>query len=237
MALKGKKKSRSRGSQARRRPASAPRPAYGTREKRRWYQTTSGLVIGFIVVMTVAIFILWFTADQRSETEALETQKEQLDDFTGQLRGLGDGITPVATELSTAADLDDAELEKKATEWKNTLSQSQTAVAQLLPPEGLSVANSLLTQSILLYVQSAEEYALLPELEGKTRDDVAAKAASSFSAANSIYASVIELLDAEREEADMNASGLATPGTGAAPTGEMPAGTDELEIPSEEGDE
>ena len=235
MALKGKKKSRSRGSQARRRPASAPRPAYGTKDKPRWYQTTAGLVIGFVVIMSVAIFLLWFTADQRAETKELETQKEQLDDFTGQLRTIGDNITPVATELSSASTLDDAALEEKATEWKNKLSESQTAVAQIAAPEGLEPANGLLTQSILLYVQAAEQYALLPSLEGKPRDEIAAKAAASFSSANSIYASVIELLDAQRDEVDMNASGLTTPGTGAPQAGaSLPA---EIEMPTEEGDE
>lgn len=235
MALKGKKKSRSRGSQARRKPAAAPRPAYGAKAKPPWYKTTAGMVIAFVVLASLAIFILWFTADQRSEEQALETQKEELDTFTGQLRGLVQSLTPVATDLSTASELEDAELEKQVESWKNQLSETQTTAAQLLPPSGLEVVNGLLTQSILLYVQSAEQYELLPSLEGKTREQVAAKAGASFSSANSIFASIIELLDAQRAEVEMNESGLSTPATGAAPTGEEVPHEDA--VPHEEGDE
>ena len=82
MALKGKKKSRVRGSQAKRRPASAPRPAYGSHEKPRWYQTTQGMVIGFIIAAVLVVFVWWFVADKRSESQARETKQEQLQAYT-----------------------------------------------------------------------------------------------------------------------------------------------------------
>lgn len=236
MALKGKKKSRARGSQARRRPGAAPRPSYGTKEKPRWYQTTAGIVIAFIAVVSIAILVLWFFADQRSETRALETQKEELDGFTGQLRGVLANLTPVANELSTAGELSDKELGESASRWREQLTESQASAATLAPPEEIDVVTGLLTQSVALYQQAVQQYALVPSLEDRAREQVAASATASLASANTIFASVIELLDEQRQEVDMNVSGLQPPGMPAMPMGGTAPGT-EIQMPPEEGDE
>ncbi|MFN2389188.1 MAG: hypothetical protein ABR575_06220, partial [Actinomycetota bacterium] len=57
MAIKGKKKSQSRGSQGQRRPAAAPRPTYAPRRATRWYQTPAGrlaaITLGLLLLGTV----------------------------------------------------------------------------------------------------------------------------------------------------------------------------------------
>lgn len=233
MALKGKKKSRSRGSQARRRPASAPRPTSGGGSKLRWYQTTTGLVVAFLVAVTVVILAWWFIADNRSEAEALETTQAELTDYTETVETTIQDVTPVAADLAGAAELKDDQLAEKAKTWKSQLSTAQTAVAQAAPPTGIEAMNGLLTQAILLYVQSAEQYELLPQLEGRVREEVSAKAAASFLAANNIFSSAIEILDTARVDNELSSSGLQTPGT--APEATMPPG--ELEVPGEEAEQ
>ncbi len=212
MALKGKKKSRARGSQARRRPAAAPRPSYGAVAKPRWYQTTTGLVAAFVALMLLGILVWWYVADNRAEAEELATAQNELQTYTQSIEGVIGSVSPVANELSTAGELNDAQLEKKVNDWKDRLASAQTLVGQTTPPSGLEPLNNLFTQALLLYVQSAEQYALVPDLEGEARDNVAGKAAGSFQAASGIVASAIELLDNERQETEMTSSGLTTPG-------------------------
>lgn len=239
MALKGKKKSRARGSQARRRPASAPRPSYGGRDKPKWYQTTVGLVVAFLVLVTAGILIWWLVASNRSEARELEARQDQLRTYTASLENAITSVTPVATDLTTAVDLEDEELVKQTKKWRNDLATAQTTIGQMTPPEGLEPLNGFLGQALLLYVQSVDQYALLPELEGDTRANVAARANATFQAANSLFVGSIQLLDSERQENDMGSSGLTAPG---APPEGMVAPGGEVQIPqggdgAEEGNE
>ena len=224
MALKGKKKSRVRGSQARKRPAAAPRPSYGTREKPRWYQTTQGLVIGFLVTAALIIFVWWFVADSRNESQAREATREQLQTFSSDLRGLFQNLAPIASELEGAGTLEIKDVPATTKELKNQLADVQTTVSQVAPPEDLTAATALLSQAMLLYAQSIEQFELLPDLEGATRDEVSAKATASYQAANNIFVAVIELLDKERSEVDLAPSGLASPGSQATISEPTPGG-------------
>jgi hypothetical protein len=67
-------------------------------------------------------------------------------------------------------------------------------------------------QGIRLYAQSIEQYELLPDLEGATRDDLSAKATASAAAGNNLFTVLIELLDTERQDAELEPSGLTAPG-------------------------
>lgn len=234
MALKGKKKSRVRGSQARRRPAGAPRPSYGGRRKARWYQTTAGLVIGFLIAATVLIFVWWWVADSRSDAKALEAKQGELQTYTTQLRTLMQDLTALASDLGAAGTVEDDELSKKAKEWKNTLGDVQTASTQAIPPSELSTLSGLVSQSLSLYGKSVDQYELLPDLERSTREEISASATASLAAANTILSAVIDFLDKEREASDLAASGLTAPGAqeATAPmtpvdTQTVPTGTDE----------
>ena len=227
MALKGKKKARRRGSQARRRPAAPPRPTYGGREKRRWYQTTSGLVLGFIVIAAVAIFVIWRVADSRSDAQALETSQNELQDYTSRIRATTQSLDEIVGEIASAGQLKDDELAEKIKPWKDELATAQTGLSQALPPADLETANGLITQSVLLYVQAVEQYELLADLEGNAREQLASEAARSVSTATTIFQSAVALIDDARDEAELGASGLTPPGS---PAGGLPSGT-EIEVP------
>ena len=230
MALKGKKKSRDRGSQARRRPAAAPRPSYGAREKVRWYQTTQGLVIAFLVAATAIIFVWWWVADSRSDAEALETTQEQLQTFTTDLRTIVQNLTPLTTEIASASTLEDDELLEKTKAWKNQLADVQTTLGQVVPPSDMPALTGLVSQSMVLYGESIDLYQLVPDLEGDARDQISAKASGSFQAANNLFSIMIQLVDGERAESELQPSGLTAPG--AQETAPAP---DELTIPSTPG--
>src|SRR5688500_19604044 len=97
--------SSTRGSQSPIRPASAPRPTSVGGSKPRWYQTTTGLVVAFLVAVTVVILAWWFIADNRSEAEALETAQTELTDYTETVETLIQDVTPVAADLAVEAEL------------------------------------------------------------------------------------------------------------------------------------
>jgi hypothetical protein len=218
MALKGKKKSRVRGSQARRKPAAAPRPSYGTHQKARWYQTTQGLVIGFLIAVTLIVFVWWWVADSRSDAQALENEQRGLQIYTTDLRTLFQNLTPITSEIQAASTLKDDELPEKAKAWKNQLAEVQSTVAAVTPPADLTALNGLVAQAMVLYGQAIDTYELLPEVEGNAREQLAAKAASSFGAANNLLGIVIQMLDAERTETDLQPSGVTAPGAQELPT-------------------
>ena len=67
MAIKGKKKSQSRGSQGQRRPAAAPRPVYTGRRHTPWYKTTEGRLIGGMLIAVVVGVKIWLVADAQNE--------------------------------------------------------------------------------------------------------------------------------------------------------------------------
>jgi len=189
-------------------------------------------------VATIGVLVWWFVADNRNEAQELQAAQDELETYTNSLETVMGSLTPVATQLSTAGELDDAALAKRSKEWRNRLAAAQTSVAQVTPPEDLQALSGLLTQGVLLYVQSADQYALLPRLDAEVRSEVAAKAAGSFQAASGIFAGAIELLDRERQENDMGASRLTTPGTPAEsimPGEEGVVPSEEIEIPAEEG--
>ena len=217
MALKGKKKKR--GSQARRRPAGAPRQTYtpAGREKPRWYQTTQGLVIAGAIGIVLVIVGLWWVSQSRQKAQERADERKAVETFTDDVEALTEQLSKPATGIAGAASLDDEELAKQAQEWKADLTSAQTALSQSLPPEGLDPVGGLLSQALLLYGQSVEQYELLPELEGNVRDQLSGKAAGSFQAANNIIASAIQLIDAERDELGLDASGLTAPAAGPPP--------------------
>ena len=228
MALKGKKKARKRGSQARRRPAAPPRPTYGGREKKRWYQTTSGLVLAFILIATVAILTIWFVASSRSEKQELQTTQDALNGFTSNVRAVGQDIDPIVGELSGASALADDELVEKTKAWKKELATAHSTLSQALPPESATTAHSLMLQAILMYSQAADQYALLPEVDKDARERLSGAAASTVSAANNVFTQAITIIDEARADAELSASGLTPPGAGPGATSE-----DTIEIPAE----
>ena len=213
MALKGKKKSRVRGSQARRRPAAAPRPTYGGRDKARWYQTTAGITIGFLVIASLVIFTWWWVADSRSDSRAREARIEEIQAFTADLRALFQNMTPLVTEIQGAGSLSDDDLTENVKAWKKQLPEVQSASAALAPPTELASTAGLVSQSFLLLEQSIDLYALIQDLEGDSREQAQASASGVFSASGSTLTTLVGLIDQARGELDLPPSGLVVPGS------------------------
>jgi hypothetical protein len=236
MAVKGKKKKANRGSQARRRPASAPRPTFQPRTRTVWYKTPGGRIVAILFGLLLVGLIVWSVTSSRSEAAQLEQRQEELEDYTQRVRALIQNLTPAATEMGNAAQLPVGQIEKRVDSWNSNFGEAQTTLSQTQPPEDLQPLSQLLLQSILLYVSSAETYELVPGLEADARRDVVTQATVSWTGANNVFASAIALLDDERAEAELRASGLRPPGSGAPPSGpEQGAGSSEpIEI---EGDE
>ena len=223
MALKGKKKSRVRGSQARRRPASAPRPSYGSREKPPWYQTTQGMVVGFLVIVSLIIFVWAWVADSRSDSEARAAQREALQSYTTDLRAFIQELDPIASVITASASLSDKELEKEVDAWKDELS-GISVISEMSPPEELSAMTGLVDVVMGLYGQSIEQFELVPTLEGKIREEVSAKATASYLTANNVLVGIIGSVDAARASADLGPSGLTPPAAPQVQTSPSPGG-------------
>ena len=86
MALKGKKKSQSRGSEGRRHPAAAPRAVYSSRAHEPWYRTATG-ASGCRTGGPAGH--RRHRCDRAVATDTYPTQrKNDLDQYTGDVRGL-----------------------------------------------------------------------------------------------------------------------------------------------------
>lgn len=217
MALKGKKKSRNRGSQARRRPASAPRPTVGPRRRPRWYRTTSGRIAGSLAALVVIGLIAWAVTNQRAEATKLEEKQEALDAYTGQVRVLLQALTPPVGEMTGANTIPPDDLAATAKSWDKGFSAAQSSLSQANPPSALQPVNGLLLRSILMYVQAADTYELVPEVTGAARDQLLTQAGVQVQNADAVFAGAIAVLDEARAEADLSGSGLSSPSESAAP--------------------
>ena len=218
MALKGKKKKGRRGSQARRRPASAPRPTAVAR-RRPWYQTTRGRTWGSIAALAVIGLIAWAVTNQSSEASRLEERQEALDTYTGQVRTVLQTLTPPVGEMAGASTIPPEELAATAKAWDKGFSGAQKALSQANPPTDVQPVNALLLRSILMYVQAADTYELVPELEGDAREKLLSQAGVQVQNADAVFASAVAVLDQARLDADLSASNLESPSTSAPPAG------------------
>ncbi|MDQ3941389.1 MAG: hypothetical protein M3238_08570, partial [Actinomycetota bacterium] len=200
MALKGKKKSRARGSQARRRPGAAPRPAAAARRRPPWYRTSGGRIAAAMLSILLIGLIVWPISNSRSEARELEERQQALNDYSDGLRGLLQVLTPPVAELSTAPQMEAGRLDKELKAWKQAFSAAQGQLEQIDAPEGLRATNRLVLQSILLYISAGDTYGLSADLAGRDRQRLQAQAAIQLTTANDVFLSGIEVLDAARAE-------------------------------------
>ena len=209
MAIKGKKKSR--GGQARRRPASAPRPVVGARRV-SWYQTTLGKAILAILAVVFAGVLVWVVADERAESSQRAERREQLDSFTNDVRGFVQDLRQPAGEMATASTLPPDELRAKGRDWSEQFTAAQASATAIVPPEGLEGLSGMFVQVVLLYSTAADTYGVAGGLEGESQQAVIATAGKQFSSANAVFDSAVRLLDAERDEVGLEVSGVTAPG-------------------------
>lgn len=242
MAIKGKKKSQQRGSQARRRPAQAPRPLTTRSTKKRWYQTTAGQSIAAIAALVAIVLVLVFVNDARTENEERELRQQSLENFTDQMKALLQTVTAPASELAQATqtpadDLSEG-LKEDAQGWRDAFTAAQTQAAQFPPAEGTSTAQGLIGQSLSLYRGAAEVMVQVAGLEGSARASLVTVATSQVASADAVWLAAVDVLDAARDEAELNASGVRAPSE-APPTGEQPDAGATVPVsppPSDDGD-
>lgn len=226
MAIKGKKKSQQRGSQARRRPAQAPRPVTSRSTRKRWYQTTAGQSIAAIAALIAIVLglVLWNNA--RSASEEQELLQRSLDNFTDQMQALLQTVTPPASELSQATQSPADDLpegfKEDAQGWRDAFTAAQTQAAQFPPAEGTSTVQGLIGQSLSLYRGAAEVMVQAADLEGEAATNLVTVATSQVASADAVWLAAVEVLDAAREDAELDASGVRAPSE-AQPSAEQPA--------------
>ncbi|MDQ4142727.1 MAG: hypothetical protein M3198_03125 [Actinomycetota bacterium] len=242
MAIKGKKKSQKRGSQARRRPAAPPRAAVAPRRKAAWYSSTMGkAALGILAVIAFGvIFVL--VQNARDEAAQLEKRQEALDSYTDELRSILQSLRPPAGAMAaTPPALEEEEaasqLEEDAAGWVEQIEKAQTAFARVAPSGALleqepsiQNINNLYAQSLSIYLSAARTYQLAATVDAKAQADALAAASTQRGQASSIWTEATALLDKRRESADIDPSGLTAPDAAA---GAPPAGAPPTDLPTD----
>ncbi|CAN5528983.1 hypothetical protein BH24ACT26_BH24ACT26_09290 [soil metagenome] len=224
MAIKGKKKSQSRGSQARRRPAAAPRPVAVSR-RTPWYRTDRGRAIAAAIAALVIAVVWWAVARDRASAEDLERRQGTIESYTDRARALLQAVRPAAQEMSRAPTGANAkgvtELAGSVPSWKETLTDAGTEASELFAAPAVANVNGLLSQSVGLYLAAAKTYGLVERADERLQADLLARAAEQRDAASGVWLTATGVLDAERSRVELGRSGLGLPST--APPGAQPA--------------
>lgn len=216
MAIKGKKKSQSRGSQARRRPAAAPRAIAAGRRRPPWYKTPQGraaLIVAFLVVAGVVTGLILHA---KSNSAKLADRQDAMERYTGSVRGVLQTITPAVSEMTIApTDPTDKEgiaaLSDDVDTWAQILKSGFNEAATLRPPPAARSADALFEQAVKLYQESAKTYALVPDAPAKLALDLLGSARSQRSSASELWANAMFILDDARHELEMSGSALTSP--------------------------
>ncbi|MDQ4024898.1 MAG: hypothetical protein M3217_05325, partial [Actinomycetota bacterium] len=242
MAIKGKKKSQTRGSQGQRRPAAAPRPVYTGRKHTPWYKKTEGRLIGGMIVAVIVGVSIWAIADAQNRSKERTQPRESLESYVQSVRAFATTIGPVAEEMSlvSAAEPDFKALAEDSAKWTEDLTAAQAQVATLQAPDGAEVANDLFLQSLASYAAAARTFESVGEAEGDLRTELLAQATGEVEQAATLFGLGVDALDEELIEVDGELSNLTVPQGPAPmqpPPGEDPTGQDSqtIEIPPPDG--
>jgi hypothetical protein len=224
MAIKGKKKSQSRGSQARRRPAAAPRSIATSRRRTPWYKTPQGRAGIIVFLLAAAGVVTGLVLHAHSNSEKLADRQDAVERYTGSVRAVLQTMTPAASGMLTApTDPTDGAtvvpLTKNGKSWEDTLNAAITQAGQLRPPPAAQSADSLFQQSAGLYLTAAQLYQLVPNEPDKTRGDLLASATTVRDQANQLWSNAVSILDDLRAELEMSPSALRSPAS-APPNGQ-----------------
>lgn len=219
MAVKGKKKSQSRGSQGRRRPAPAPRATYAARPRQPWYRTPAGRVIAALVLLVAVIAVFVFVRS-RPDTAATTQRRNALDQYTGDVRALLQSITPAATAENAVPNKLLAGRAKKlkgeSVSWQTQLARAQQSVGNVVAPTPTTQgANILFVESVQLYAQAATTFGLAADAPSSLQTRLLASGGDLRNQASALWQEGINILDQARTQAKMAASALRIPTAGA----------------------
>ncbi|MDQ4125685.1 MAG: hypothetical protein M3134_08810 [Actinomycetota bacterium] len=237
MAIKGKKKSQSRGSQGQRRPAAAPRPVYTGRKHTPWYKTTEGRLVGGLLIAVVVGVTIWLVADAQSKSRERTETRQALEDYVSTVRSFTNALGPVAEAMGTAPQTggDVGELKEDAAKWSTDLSSAQAQIVSVPPPDEASVASKLFDQSLASFLSAARTFETAADAEGELQAELLAQAHEEHQQATGLFELGVEALDAELLDVGGENSNLrlpqATPQT--PEPGQSPgSSTQTIEIPA-----
>jgi hypothetical protein len=219
MAVKGKKKSQSRGSQGRRRPTPAPRVAYASRQRPPWYKTTTGRAIAALVLL-IAVIAIFAIVQSGGDSGNLTQRQNALNQYTSSMRGLLQSITPAATEENAVPNKLSAK-EGKAVKthsvtWLSELSAAQRSAGSVSAPTPTTQsATVLFAESVQLYEQAATIFGLAPDTSQAVEGRLLTSAGNLRNQATSLWQQGVNLLDQSRTQAKMAPSQLRLPTAGA----------------------
>lgn len=222
MAIKGKKKAGSRGSQARRRPAAAPRPVVTTRRKDPWYSTATGRVVAALLVALliagIAGAVVWNRNNANEKKEKLEALEDYVDDVEAIVTGTG-SATAALSQITPTAPAEQLEtLREEAPGWIDSYETATGDISGLTPPEEAAPINAFFMQSFQLYTTAARMLSDASELEGKAQANLLTRASEVRGQAEGNWIAAVAVLDEEFAALGESPSGLESPGTAAAST-------------------
>lgn len=241
MAIKGKKKSQSRGSQGQRRPAAAPRPVYTGRKHTPWYKTNEGRLIGGMLIAVIVGVTIWLVADAQSKSRERTETREALEDYVQTVRSFTNALGPVAEDMGLAPQTgpDVGELKQDAAKWSTDLSAAQAQIVSVPPPDEASVASKLFDQSMASFLAAARTFETAADAEGELQTELLAQAHQEHQQATGLFDLGVEALDAELLEVGGDNSALrlpeATPQT--PEQGETPGASTEVIVPGEDAED
>jgi hypothetical protein len=212
MAIKGKKKTR--GSQARRRPSSAPRPAVAPRRAPTWYNSPAGIIVlavgsAGIVALVVAAVVNAFGGSNAPRAASASALRR----YTLEVQSLQQTLAvPVGAMQNIPGDGGDlSHVAEQARGWEATLTQLEDTIGNQAAPAALQPVNALLGDAVAGYGLAAKSYALAARLPAGRRSSELRLAAEARSQANSVWAAAISILDRMRADAGLGESNVPAP--------------------------
>lgn len=213
MAIKGKKKSQSRGSQGQRRPAAAPRPVYTGRKHTPWYKTNEGRLIGGMLIAVIVGVTIWLVADAQNESKQRTETRTALEEYVKSVRAFTNALGPVAEEMSLVdpANPDVEQLAKDARKWSTDLADAQARIAGALPPDEAEVASRLFEQSMSSFLAAARAFEGVAEGDAGIEEELLAQAVEEREQARALFDLGVVALDEELQEVGGSNSNLLIP--------------------------
>lgn len=209
MAIKGKKKQQSRGSQARRRPAAAPRiPVVVKRPP--WYRTERGRAVAAMVAIVTVAIAWWAVADARAEAARLERRQSRIEDFTGSVRSLLQRARPTVEGMGriTTQTEDLVGLKVRAGGWVEALELATLQTQGSVESDAAVTANRIYGQALTILSNAARTYELVPDAEGRLQESLLERAAAQRDTGTIMWLTGTDVLDSARERLGLGPSGI-----------------------------
>ncbi|HWC14467.1 MAG TPA: hypothetical protein VG929_07720 [Actinomycetota bacterium] len=218
MAIKGKRKPRSRSGAPRRRPAAA-RPVPVSTAATPWYRTMRGQLALIVAGLALVGIGMWFVSARSSATAEQSARQDELTAYTREVADLVSQAQQPVREMhgaafNTANPEAIAALDGSAPEWGDALERLAALSQNLQPPQGLERSATVIQQALLGYRTAARTYELVPgEAENKRQQALIDRATEQRDQAGAVLIASLGMLDDERAEVDMDPSGIQAPST------------------------